>query len=171
MADKYAGRSVSARRWSYSRGDGHDSSFIPRLFPSKSHVSSILTFRELSTKQIDTQLFWSQLQQICLKRGIQVFEEIHQGNFVVDNKPVDLLQLFQTVVSRGGGYGKVRYHLLHCASPVSHRISFLRSTPETLGRTSLPSSRYHLARLQRMLASRRSTIASCPLSKTLGRLR
>ncbi|GAA6012705.1 hypothetical protein JCM11491_002536 [Sporobolomyces phaffii] len=56
---------------------------------------------------IDNQVFWTQLQQTCAKRNINVFEEVNRGNFVVETKPVDLLQLFQTVVSRGGGYGKI----------------------------------------------------------------
>ncbi|GAA5905661.1 ARID/BRIGHT DNA-binding domain-containing protein [Sporobolomyces salmoneus] len=56
---------------------------------------------------IDKDVFQTQLEQLCVKRNINVMEEERRGNFVVETKPVDLMQLFQTVVSRGGGYGKI----------------------------------------------------------------
>ncbi|GAA5932286.1 uncharacterized protein JCM15063_001180 [Sporobolomyces koalae] len=56
---------------------------------------------------LDHQVFWSQLRQICAKQNIDVVDEIQRGAFVIENRPVDLLQLFQTVVSRGGGYAKI----------------------------------------------------------------
>lgn len=129
--------------------------------------------------QIDHQLFWTQLQQSCAKRNVNVFDEVHQGKFVVENKTVDLLQLFQTVVSRGGGYAKVSHLRLLLRSRLSGAVlifcsfgvSATRSTPETRGLTSQRCSRSRHAQQLLKQKSRRSITESFSRSKTSGRRR
>ncbi|GAA5873125.1 hypothetical protein JCM1840_005575 [Sporobolomyces johnsonii] len=86
--------------------NGREKAKHPTVLLAEMSRSGGPTLSEL-INSVKPQQFWQQLQQVCSKRGIPIFEEVQRGAFVIEGKPIDLLTLWQTVIGKGRGYEKV----------------------------------------------------------------